>query len=149
MANLNWELLTPLQLGNYAEYYAKMEFASYGFEVYSSEVDERGVDFIVKSATGSFYEVQVKSLRESKASKYAFIGKNKMCISNAKFIVCFIYFVNNEPPNIYLMQAPEWGAPNVALRDNTGEWGINISKASLIYLDENYRFDKIIECLLL
>jgi hypothetical protein len=40
--------LTGLQLGRYAEYYAKMEFASYGFEVYTSEVDDHGVDFVVK-----------------------------------------------------------------------------------------------------
>ena len=38
MPNLNWSKLTGLQLGRYAEYYAKMEFASYGFEVYTSEV---------------------------------------------------------------------------------------------------------------
>ena len=39
MPNLVWSKLNHLQLGKYAEYYAKMEFASYGFEVYSSEVD--------------------------------------------------------------------------------------------------------------
>ena len=27
MPNLNWSELSPLQLGRYAEYYAKMEFA--------------------------------------------------------------------------------------------------------------------------
>ena len=48
MPNLNWSKLTGLQLGRYAEYYAKMEFASYGFEVYTSEVDDHGVDFIAK-----------------------------------------------------------------------------------------------------
>lgn len=49
MPNTNWNLLTPLQLGAYAEYYAKMEFASHGFDVYTSEVDDHGVDFVAKS----------------------------------------------------------------------------------------------------
>ncbi len=43
MPNLNWSQLNHLQLGRYAEYYAKMEFASYGFDVYTSEVDDHGV----------------------------------------------------------------------------------------------------------
>ena len=47
MPNLNWSKLNHLQLGKYAEYYAKMEFASYGYEVYTSEVDDHGVDFVV------------------------------------------------------------------------------------------------------
>ena len=53
---MKWFELTPLQLGRYAEYYSKMEFASYGFEVYTSEVDDHGVDFIVKyPGTSIFY----------------------------------------------------------------------------------------------
>lgn len=64
MPNSNRAELNPMQPGKYAEYYAKMEFASYGFEVYSSEVDGHGVDFVVKvPGTYSFYEVQAKSIR--------------------------------------------------------------------------------------
>lgn len=48
MANTEWNKLSRMQLGKYAEYYAKMEFASYGLDVYTSEVDDHGVDFIVK-----------------------------------------------------------------------------------------------------
>ena len=43
MLNMNWSRLSRLQIGRYAEYYAKMEFASYGFDVYTSEVDDYGV----------------------------------------------------------------------------------------------------------
>ena len=32
MPKTNWSELSPLQLGRYAEYYAKMEFTSYGFD---------------------------------------------------------------------------------------------------------------------
>ena len=65
MPNTNWSKLNHLQLGRYAEYYAKMEFTSYGFEVYTSEVDDHGVDFVAKlPGENTFYEVQVKSVRD-------------------------------------------------------------------------------------
>jgi hypothetical protein len=41
-----------------------MDFTLYGFEVYSSEVDDRGIDFVVRSASGRYYDVQVKSVRD-------------------------------------------------------------------------------------
>ena len=63
MPNTDWSKLNSLQLGRYAEYFAKMEFASYGLEVYTCEVDDHGVDFIVKDKKGRFCEIQVKSLR--------------------------------------------------------------------------------------
>ena len=51
MPNKHWLRLNHLQLGRYAEYLSKMEFASYGFEIYSSEVDDHGVDFISDSVS--------------------------------------------------------------------------------------------------
>jgi hypothetical protein len=33
----DWARLNPLQVGRYAEYFTKMEFTLYGFEVYTSE----------------------------------------------------------------------------------------------------------------
>lgn len=44
-----------MQLGKYAEYYSKMEFTSYGYDVYTSEIDGHGVDFVAKNPkTGIF-----------------------------------------------------------------------------------------------
>ena len=40
MPNMKWDKLNQRQLGRYGEYYAKMEFASYGYDVYTSEVDD-------------------------------------------------------------------------------------------------------------
>ena len=81
MPNMNWSQLTSMQLGRYAEYYAKMEFASYGFEVYTSEVDDHGVDFVAKMPNSNhFLEVQVKSVRDF---GYTFIAESKMPDLNA------------------------------------------------------------------
>ena len=87
MPNLNWNKLSGLQLGRYAEYYAKMEFASYGFEVYTSEVDDHGVDFVVKNPQSDlFYEVQVKAVRDY---NYVLIKKSKMPELKENRLVCY------------------------------------------------------------
>ena len=55
-----WGKLNHLQLGRYAEYYAKMEFTLLGFDVYEPEVDDKGIDFIIRKDEDNFYEIQVK-----------------------------------------------------------------------------------------
>jgi hypothetical protein len=39
-----------MQLGRYAEYLAKMEFMLHGSDVFSSEVDDHGIDFVVRTS---------------------------------------------------------------------------------------------------
>ena len=75
MPNTKWSELSHLQLGRYAEYYAKMEFASYGYDVYTSEVDDHGVDFVARNPVdGQYYEIQVKAVRNL---DYVYIRKDK------------------------------------------------------------------------
>ena len=75
MPNTNWSELSHLQLGRYAEYYAKMEFASYGYDVYTSEVDDHGVDFVARNPDDDqYYEIQVKAVRNL---DYVYIRKDK------------------------------------------------------------------------
>jgi hypothetical protein len=59
----NWDRLNNIQLGRFAEYFTKMEFVLYGFDVYVSEVDDRGIDFVIRRADTLYYDVQVKSCR--------------------------------------------------------------------------------------
>jgi len=56
MPSTEWSKLNHLQLGRYAEYYAKMELASYQFDIYTSEVDDHGIDFVAKTKNGQFLE---------------------------------------------------------------------------------------------
>ena len=147
MSNLKWSNLNHLQLGKYAEYYAKMEFASYGFEVYSSEVDDHGVDFIVKvPGTTKFYEVQVKSVRDY---GYVFISKSKMPVLTSDRLVCYLHFIDDQLPDVFVIPATAWDKPNAVLvernYDKPGqtskpEWGINISKKNFRVLD-SYKAD--------
>ena len=56
----NWDHLSNLQLGKYAEYFVKMKFTLAGFDVYTSEVDDKGIDFIIRKNDDIYYDVQVK-----------------------------------------------------------------------------------------
>ena len=51
MYNLNWSRsdLTRQKLGTFCEYYAKMSLASYGVSIYTSEVDDHGIDLLQKA----------------------------------------------------------------------------------------------------
>lgn len=130
MSRKVWKDLSPLQLGRYGEYYAKMEFTSYGFDVYTSEVDDHGVDFIAKNKSGKYYEVQVKSIRND---NYTFIRKDKIVIDD-NHLICLISFVDDELPECYVFPATVWEKPDGSLfvsRDYVGlksspEYGINI-----------------------
>ena len=133
MPNMNWSELSSLQLGRYAEYYAKMEFASYGFEVYTSEVDDHGVDFIVK-AGNNYYEIQVKGTRNNNTVN---IPKTKMDVNDANRLVCYIRFINAILPDVYVIPATAWQTPNGIIAEHnygnegqtsTPEWSIQYSQ---------------------
>ncbi|MGB7326518.1 MAG: hypothetical protein WBD31_16710 [Rubripirellula sp.] len=83
MERYNWSRLNALQVGRFAEYFAKMEFALYGYEVFTSEVDDRGIDFIIRK-DGRFCEVQVKSIR---GFNYVFFPKDKFPASRLAAVV--------------------------------------------------------------
>ncbi|OUN99665.1 hypothetical protein B5F98_00345 [Pseudoflavonifractor sp. An44] len=144
MPNTNWSKLSHLQLGRYAEYYAKMEFASYGYDVYTSEVDDHGVDFVARNpADGQYYEIQVKSIRNW---GYVFVPKDKMEISSTR-LVFLLRFTDGNLPDCYVVPSTAWAAPNALLVDRNyekpgqiskPEWGINFSKKNLLLL-EPYR----------
>ncbi|HET7231823.1 MAG TPA: hypothetical protein VFJ16_17560 [Longimicrobium sp.] len=146
MQRYDWARLNPLQVGRYAEYFAKMEFTLYGFEVYTSEVDDRCVDFVVRREGGQFFDVQVKSLR---GYGYIFIEKRKLPISPHRLVATVVLHPEREP-ELYLLPMTAWLVPSQLLvsRDYAGlkskpEWGINISRKNQPLLD-TFRFNGVI-----
>ena len=137
MPNMIWSRLTPLQLGRYGEYWAKMEFASYGFDIYTSEVDDHGVDFVARDpVAGIYYEVQVKSAR---GNAYVYAQKSKLPLKE-NGLLCYLRFVDGALPQVYVLPSMVWQCPNdlFVSRDYGGagqtsrpEWGINISQKNL------------------
>lgn len=150
MPCLEWSKLNHLQLGQYGEYYAKMEFTSYRYEVYTSEIDDHGVDFVAKAPdTDVFYEIQVKSMCRG---SYIFISKDKTKMDD-RHLVCFLHFEDNEMPAVYIIPITAWKNPNAVLVDRNydkpgqkskPEWGINYSKKNK-HLLEQYRIEKFFE----
>lgn len=137
MPNTNWSNLNRLQLGRFAEYYAKMEFTSYGFDVYTSEVDDHGVDFVAKY-NGIFYEVQVKALRQPTLV----IRKDKVVVGD-KFLICLLRFIDGSMPEVYVFPSSVWSNPNTLFVDrqydkpgqkSKPEYGVNCSKKNLPFL---------------
>ncbi len=145
MEKHNWDNLTHLQKGRYAEYCAKMEFSLYGFDVYTAEVDDKGIDFIIRK-DGKYYDIQVKSIQ---GNNYVFFPKSKFLIKENLFAVVII-LNNGQLPMIYLIPSIEWNNPNslftnkeyVGLKSKP-EWGLNISKKNNEILVK-YEFDKMI-----
>ncbi|MFD0961555.1 DUF4365 domain-containing protein [Paenibacillus chungangensis] len=150
MPNMDWSKLNHLQLGRYAEYFAKMEFASFGLEVFSSEVDDRGVDFIVKDNQQRYCEIQVKSLR---SLNYTFMQKSKFNIDNPNLYLTLLLFKQDQMPNVFLIPSTTWREPNEVFVDkdydkpgqtSKPEYGINISRKNMDKIEE-YKFKDIIK----
>jgi hypothetical protein len=146
MPNTDWAKLSSLQLGRYAEYFAKMEFASYGMEVYTTEVDDHGIDFIVKDKNGRFCEVQVKSLR---GKGYVFMQKSKFDLTNKNLYLALLIFEVGKVPDVFLIPAQAWEIPNEMFVDrkydkpgqkSAPEYGINISQRNYSIL-EVFKFE--------
>jgi len=147
MNRYNWSRLNHLQIGKYAEYFVKMEFALWGFDVYSSEVDDRGIDLVVRKDDITYYDVQVKSIR---GYNYVFFPKDKFQPRHS-LLAAVVILVEGEPPVLYLIPSEAWGEPNVLLADrryegkkSKPEWGLNISRKNMPLL-EQYKFDRVVK----
>lgn len=147
MPNTKWSQLNHMQLGKYAEYYAKMEFASYGFDVYTSEVDDHGIDFIAKTKSGRFLEIQVKAVRQS---NYVFMQKGKWDIQNPDYYLALLLFEDDKLPEVYLIPATAWKTPDELLCDkdydglkSKPEYGLNLSKKNRTLL-EAFKIEEIL-----
>ena len=68
----------------------------YGFQVYSTEVDDRGIDFIARYDKGEWLQIQVKSARTANTN-YIFLSKDKFELSPSIFVV-LVLFDELKPP---------------------------------------------------
>jgi hypothetical protein len=134
MDRYEWSRLNRLQVGKYAEYFVKMEFTLFGFDVYTSEVDDHGVDFVVRTRETGYYDVQVKSARVTSSSAYIFFPKDLFPLRSTLLAAIVLLYQHREP-ELYLIPAIAWTEPNELLRDrpydglkSRPEWGLNISQ---------------------
>lgn len=145
----DWSRLTHLQLGKYAEYYAKMEFTLHGFDVYTAEVDDKGIDFVIRK-DGKYYDVQVKSVR---GYQYVFFPKSKFLLRK-NLLATVLIFLPGAAPRIFLIPSEVWEVPKPPFtsmdyegKKSAPEWGINVSKKNDAVLDA-FIFDKVVSTLI-
>ena len=143
----NWKQLNNLQVGTFSEYFVKMEMTMYGLQVYSTEVDDQGIDFVVRFKSGPFYLIQVKSTR---GMNYIYMQKDKFELSSNTYLALVILDEGKEP-RLFLIPSEAWKQPNKLFvgRDYEGkkskpEWGVNLSQVNMKFL-EQYSFDVMIE----
>jgi hypothetical protein len=148
-----WSSLNYLQLGRYAEYLVKMEFTLHGFDVYTAEVDDKGIDFVIRKERRQgteiesyYYDVQVKSVRRM---NYVFFSKEKFVLRD-NLLAAIGLFEDGGLPQLYLIPATAWQRPNALFVDHNyeglkskPEWGLNLSRRNLTLL-EPYRFERTI-----
>ena len=139
MNKYDWTHLNHMQLGRYAEYFVKMEFTLYGFDVYTSEIDDRGIDFVIRKGDTRYFDMQVKSIRNL---NYIFFPKDKVQ-PRVNLLAAVVIFSNGKQPSLYLIPSTMWLQPNSLFvsRDYEGlkskpEWGLNRSSKNLALLAE-------------
>lgn len=137
----DWSALSKAQLGRYGEYVVKMELARLGCDVYVPEVDDKGIDLLVRLAPGRYAEVQVKSVR---GMFYTYMRKSSVPLDPSRFLALAL-FGQGRWPDVFLIPMSAWLHPNALFvdRDYEGrksapEWGLNLSAKTMPLL-EPYR----------
>jgi hypothetical protein len=140
-----WADLNHLQTGRYGEYFAKMAFARAGFDVFNAEVDDKGIDFVLRvdGDVPRYYDVPVKTVRSR--NTYVFMRKDKFRLTSNLLLALVILDAGSEP-DMYLIPVSAWrdANPPFADRDYDGlksapEYGLTVSPAAMVAL-EPYRF---------
>lgn len=142
----NWSELNHLQLGRYGEYFAKMEFTKAGFDVYTSEVDDKGIDFVVRKNENEYFDIQVKSVRNY---NYIFMRKDKFPLRK-NLLVALVLFKENKEPTLLLVPSLDWKElkhhflveNNYEHAQSEPEWGIRMSAKGIDEFINLYVFEK-------
>lgn len=138
--------LTHFQVGKIGEYWAKLWMTIAGFDIYTTDVDDKGIDFIIRIDNNKHIDVQVKTIREK--SGYVFVTKEtwKNELRDNLYLT-LILLKNNEMPSMYLIPSTVWRAPTALFTDKNydkegqkskPEWGINVLKKNM---DELNKFE--------
>lgn len=129
----NYSHLNTVQKGSFGESYARMAFTLAGFEVYPSEYDDRGIDFIVRHAQTGFMEIQSKA---TGLTANPFIYEDKFQPSST-FYMCALVLIDGQEPDLYLVRGDQWAEGMGCL--NIGAGGESGRRYYELRLAEKYR----------
>lgn len=129
-----------------------MEFTLHGFDVYTSEVDDKGIDFVVRDEIrGCYYDIQVKSVRDF---NYVFFRKEYFSPKTENLSAAVVILLNGELPELYLIPSSAWLQPNQLFvghdyeppKKSKPEWGLNLSQRNHSLL-KPFSFDETVSSL--
>lgn len=85
-----------------------MTFA--GFDIYTTDVDDKGIDFIIRTDNEKHIDVQVKTIRQK--TGYVFVSKEKWKNElRENLYLALIILKNNEMPSVYFIPSKVWEQP--------------------------------------
>jgi hypothetical protein len=136
-----WSRLNKFQLSKYAEYLVKMEFVVLGCDVFTVEVDDHGIDFVVRTPEGNHYDIQVKSFRP----QTNYVGLEWI---HPSLFLALVQCIDDKPPVLFLVQTE----PNPMFEQRyythqgkrVFEWGLALSKKNLVVLAKEYGFSAVV-----
>lgn len=151
----NYQSLSKLQVGQIGEYWVKLYLTLKGLDVYTSEVDDKGIDFIVRLNEVKYIDIQVKTIRSF--NSYVYIDKRTKAWQQpfkANLFLALVILQNDSWPVTYMIPATAWNKPNQLFvsRDYIGstksfpDWGLNLSKKNLVLLSD-YELDEVVSSL--
>jgi hypothetical protein len=130
-----WADLNHLQVGRYGEYFAKMALVRAGFDVFSPEVDDKGIDFVLRidGDTPRYHDVQVKTVRRT---NYVFLRKDQFR-RTPNLLLALVILDEGREPDMYLIPSRAWreAKPPFVDRDYDGkrsapEYGLMLSPST-------------------
>jgi hypothetical protein len=123
-----------------------MEFTLYGFDVYQAEVDDKGIDFVIRKGNNRYYDIQVKSVRGSNS---IYFNKSHFDL-RGNLYATIVLFKEDMLPDLFLIPSTTWLNLNSLFvsrdypppRRSEPEWGLNLSAKNYPLL-QDYAFEKV------
>lgn len=128
-----------------------MAFTKLGYDVYTAEVDDKGIDFVVRKNKNEYFDIQVKAIR--RPTNYVFMKKECFCPCKNLLLALIMFEEQEEEPCLMLIPSEEWiKKQNKAFvsrdygegKKSKPEWGLSITKSSIEMLKKEFGFkDKV------
>lgn len=106
------------KIKKYAEHLMKIEFMKYRLDVFQNVCSSEGIDFLLKTKTGNYYEIslQVINLEKDRSIK---IPKTEIGYElKDKYFIALVLFLKDMEPAIYLIPVKTFKIPNKIFIDN-------------------------------
>lgn len=140
--------ITHLDTGRIGELLGKAKFIEYGFDVYSSEVDNKGIDFVVFNKNREYFEIQVKTTSKN----WVFMKENTFNPKN-KNLYLLLVIKDDEFYHFNLIPSSDWIKEEKSNflqykkyenKKSKPEYGIPVNNKHIKQIIEKYSFEKMI-----